>query len=270
MPGLIKPAPWALTPALFDPEWGWFWRHASIALNMEETQTAKIRNWAFPVQKWEKAGPGPSLVLGVGPKGRFIGGANTGLDISVLAPKSGDPDPPLGDDVSIFIAAENLGAAQGGLGTIIEAKSSGNDIRIPASELVEIAVAGAARHTSTGTVPTTGPFSIGIYFSRGGPLTVYIDGKEDSETASSPDFGTWLPITEIFGSTVGFGNRDIELYCFYSFNNYRLSAAQFNQLHADPPGPFRMLDEVGVVIVPAAGGVTLPIFDNHYRSMRAA
>ena len=50
-----------------------------------------------------------------------------------------------------------------------------------------------------------------------------------------------------------------------------MTDTQILKFEANHYGPFRMRDEAGVVYaLPAVGGVTLPIFDKHYRQMRAA
>lgn len=251
----VKPEQWGFDQGLVDSKWDWFWNRVTVPLIFNEPQVAKIINPKFRVNTWNTGGGGGvDISVGRGRRGIFLTAAKSGFDFATLDTNlSGLPLAGASEVQSFFFFCANLGSdAQFG-GGIANPNGTDYQLQINASRQPVIRQAATTTLTATGTVPATGEFSVGFTVADASSpqQAIFIDGELDS-TATSDGFGAIGDISRIFGLTGNTARPDLELYCYYQFNNTRLTAEQFRQLHRDPFGPFRMLDEVEAVIVPAA------------------
>ena len=239
---LEKPREWVVSPAAVAPEWQWFWTAVTIPLILNEGTVFNIVNPKYPSQTWTKGGAANQDVsIGYGPQGQYLVAERAGpnlatLDSSGLVPANVNPEPQ-----SFFLSINELGSDFFGQGSIAN-NTDAVALGVDGSRKPYIRKAADTRLTATGTVPATGPFSVGYVTQHLGLDEIYIDGDFDS-SATDGGFGDFGNVATLFGLTGQMGRTDIQIYCFYQFNGIRLTARQFKQLHDDPFGPFRMADE---------------------------
>ena len=265
MPGLIKPPNQAVNPALADHKWVWFWEAVNVPLIFNDRQVARIVNPKFPQQTWATGGAaGQDASVDFGLQGQFLtserSADNYGLLDAVGSPGS------VTNGQSFFFGVADLGSDPR-FGGAIAGGNANYQLRVNTSGKPDIFQATSLRHTSTSAVPATGPFTLGYYVANSGSPSheIYIDGEFDSSKTDA-GWGNIGNITSLFGVVNQSSRVDLKLYCFYQFNDTQLTAAQWKQLHDDPFGPFRMFDEVGVVVGVATGDPT-PVIIGHLATL---
>lgn len=262
----IKPPMWALTPGLVDPKWRWFWKDALSVLVF-----------------WEGGGPPYDLV-----RRKLATIVNTPIwSVNELGP-AGETDATsdywhLGDSSLILPTARCTMAfisektdatdrASSALGPVTTATNQRCGGHFPFSNGNYIfdfgGTANGASRVTIASPAFAGPRKIVL---RGGSrgMAVWENGVELASHASAITRSattTDLQINQGHGA-----GGDLAKYSMVGFFDAEWGDGQIEQWSADPFGAIRMMDEAGVVYaLPAVGGVVVPIFDHHYRSMRAA
>lgn len=283
-PSLIKPPMWALQSALVDPEWRGLWSRSIIA----------VPNWEKDRAPFDYIGRVLSDTSGlVQPNWK----AN---DLGVVTRHSGSSSTSAGTargfrlvarsnmDVSelTFMAVAKLNVAttnsqhlfNRGSGTagswvifrrsIADGSSIRGQIRVNGGTVRQATIASNALPANgtqclfaiTYKAPTITTHCIPLV---GGALV-----QATESTGGTLDTGTGNLYLGCHPNTQGIADwHDDVSYWFVSARVFPLEELQ--KVARDPFGLFRMVDEAAL-FVPAVGGVTLPIFDHHYRSMRAA
>ena len=263
MPGLIKPPRWALTPALVDPKWGWFWN-------------SDLR---FVIPFWEGGGVpfnlidhiGGSIATGSptwGASSRGIISEINGTDSWLFAHK--DSHNLIGDITLIWAGIVDVGSQfhafidkhddPGSTVNPFSLKST-NDAT-PKLRFTRAGPLGAITHNSQATI-TLGKYQV-FGFTQGPEMevlpTFYIDGANVGSVFVTGDpTGTATATTEPLrlgrrgnGGTQLDGKIGLVIGAATQWTD-----AQHARFAADPFGPFTMMDEVAFS-VPAAGFVPYP------------
>ena len=266
-----KPRKWVLSPGLVNPEWHWAWRGLQFAAPLWEGAAEPYdyvlgtpANANTAMGAWGTNTGGAIAILDNtelvewDARGRSITG---GYTIGVVVQMDGDgswdtfgglfvKDSDLSDTVSMSIQRNGAGDEL----IVFHNNSDGTTLTTAISDLT------GAPHVLVVT-----------YDATSNTLTDYLDGaqKGSSGFTNSADptagAGPYKINTERAGTAEGSGK-----YIAVCHWDFVFSARQALLWSRAPLDMFRMVDEVGVVVVPAVGGVTLPIFDHHYRTMRAA
>ncbi len=268
MPGLIKPARWALTPAFVDPKWGWFY--------------PTFYNFPF----WDAYDYGRRIQLtSVGTPS--LVGAESGQAIDFdgtgdyFRHITSEGTAELLKDWSLTFYFQTtkttqqsmVGVFNSGTGTAwnctLNHDEDGNSIegKISVQVRTDSGNSSQMRGATTSAISnlTDGKPHIVTCMGQkvlGSPdgIQIYFDGVKQAITysVSSPavdlsnlGFDLGVAVRNIRDSfDIPFGGQ---IY-YIAVQARRLSEEQVTQLHADPFGPFRMSDEVGVVVVPAVAG----------------
>ncbi len=260
MPRLIKPAQWALTPALVDPKWEWFWRKAVFAAPLWEgggnVQDQTPNRVSLPPSvtpaTWETSS-----------RGRGIRSNANSESFQITTPdylKIGWP-------ASIFCGITRLGSnsTNAALFGLLYSNNGANPFtsimmgHAASSEVRgEINSGGSFRNMFSDDpaldCPTGETHDYAMVF-KSGDSSAYRDGilaATDGVGLSDPTYASTSLVT--FGDGVNASRTpNCDFHYGYILDG-ECTAGQVKQIADDPHGPFRMLDEVGVVIVPAAVG----------------
>jgi hypothetical protein len=279
-PSLIKPPMWALQPALVAPEWGWFWptfyflpwwsfydfgqrallaksgtpslvgSRLGQAMNFDgsgdyfahplRANTANlIKEWSLTCY-FQTTSTATQNILGV-----FNTGSVTAWGVALNENVDGK--------IRVFMRDE------GGSQLSVRLTTAESDLTDGEPHIITILgkkSLGASAVTMYYDLHKTGAARALTYAQSG-------DGSNFADFGFDLTFGA--------RNNRGTVEKEVNGQIYYiSVHPKLLPFSQVLALHRDPFGPFRMFDEAGVVFAVAAGGVTLPIFDKHYRSMRAA
>lgn len=259
-PQLIKPFRWAVSPGLIDPNWRWAWRGLIRAWLFWEGGGAPA-DWS-PYRAGRVAQSGGSWTAGGLGMGFYFDGTNDYLNAGSFNQHAATNELSV---VMLFRATQtdsmvlmryNAMTAAGG-----DYQAAYVDTNNPPNIRVKVGSAGYA----------WAPYALGdtVHIvstaQGGGPVKIYKNGfLEDSATASESFASVsepWLIGVDADATNAGsLGNwfrGDIYQILIY---NRILSAQEVWLLSRDPFGPFRMVDEAGVVYAtggapPAAPGV---------------
>ncbi len=256
MPGLNKPAPWGHTQAFVDPKWGpllasniglWpFWRIGSpqvedLSLNRN---SADITFGAGG--EWQVGPEGPVLHLA------GAGGVNTGIadfqDGTTLMCEAGQQwtvvvrDKQIADDNGTMIC-KGGDEATDRIFQIFWQETGG-------PHAPSVILRGTQTQLQLGL--NDGTFHTHFVTWDGATAEYSNDGVENLTTLS---VGTASNSSEPirFGERGGTGFRLTGDLSFVEIYNRAISAAEKELIHDDLTGRTRMLDEVGVVVIPVTG-----------------
>lgn len=258
----VKPAQWGFDPGFVAPEWDWFRRGLFLALPLWDNgglpQDIAIRQPLISnTGVWTAGNLGPALNFNGSSQYLNAGVRNSYLQTKLISAwvrfraDSNDSmalahfEMSADHDLQIYVTTTP---------SIFCRIGSGLSVTVPYSlgETVDIHL-------------TYNRFTLDLHAYKNGILI----GSDNGGAVFSNNNEPWLIGTDPDATGISnLGNYfggDIEGVALW---DRILSANEIKQHAHDPFGPFRMEDEAAF-FVPAAGGITLSIFDKHYRQMRA-
>lgn len=261
MPGLIKPAQWALTPGLVDPKWGWFWARAVFAAPIWEG-AGNIRDYtphkldlppSVTPATWETSLRGHVVRSNSGSEAfqtttpEYL---KLGFPVTVFMGITRVSAPTI--NAALFGVLPNDSGASPFTSFIFGSSGTATRVRFDINNGGSFKALFNSLDAMNCSVGETCDYGVII---KSGDSTAYLNGvlaATDASTFSDPTFTSTSLTT--FGDGVN-AARDAGVDFHYGYIlDGECSEAQLQQVAADPWGMFRMADEVGVVIVPAAVG----------------
>lgn len=242
-----------------SPEWSWFWRHVTHAVNFSygTNWDGGIRDFGGYVTGWTKNGATIDPVSVNSPWGKAFGNRSDGFDITGLV--AAGPEPAYAGGTH-FVFVTDFSSLKGTQGRIIFDAGQERALGIQPSTNVAFIQNREGQLEAVGTTDLStldGPFTIGGYLENLVEAEIFVNGVSEDTGTGGANWGNLIP-SAFFGSD---GSRGFigDVACCYSFVGYKLTAAQHWQLHNDPHGPFRTNRKpVYKIFMPtvAAGGVT--------------
>lgn len=251
----MRPAEWNITPALTPTEFRWVWQDPLIAVAFWEGQ-------ARPYDHVQ--GQLSDVTTGVWtPEGFQTDGVTNQLEWRGPEKYNNYPT----DEVCIaaFVRRDGLGETSGrifdlGSNNIGVNRSGGSTT----SNQVLVRTSGGTNVITIDIVPDDGQFylvslrfseALGIFdghlIDRAGKI---IDSSSGTPNVGTPNVGGVNEGVSLGSQGSGAFNSNHTFAAFYAWNRIKI-VAQLQQLARDPHGPFRMVDEIGVVIaLPVVGG----------------
>lgn len=273
MSDLRKPARWAHTRGLVDPEWGYVFQGNRMFVPM-------WRSSGMPIDYFDKAiltVEGTPATMGDHPNGAgFTFVVEQGIRVSrdVLGGLSA-----FTVNVLVDCNNSNFNISKNGLFGRWTAGGTRLLFRIENTTTRVIRIIINTNGTDPGLTTAIGLLASGLVLVTlrydGTTANIFMNGVKDANSGAGTGtveagVGTYFFSDDSQASQQAWAGTPSPIMYYGIASDYAWTDAQILKLARRPFGPLQMRDEAGVVYgVPAVGGVTLPIFDKHYRQMRA-